>query len=108
MIAYTVHFSVDDPVVADEWIEWLENEHLDDVFKGGATDAEIVRMEKSIHEDESIQCEVRYHFPDRETFETYLRDHAPRTRAAGMAKFPMESGLRYERSIGQSVCQRKA
>lgn len=39
----------------------------------------------------------------RACFETYERDHAPRLRAEGLARFPVESGIRYSRSLGEIV-----
>lgn len=98
MLAYTVSCTFTDPSVADEWIAWLHDEHLADVLAGGATAAEIVRLD-----GDTTRCEVRYRFPSREAFATYERDHAPRLRAEGLAKFPLERGLTYERTTGEFV-----
>jgi hypothetical protein len=43
---------------------------------------------------------VRYHFPSREAFAAYERDHAPRLRADGLRRFPPERGVSYRRSVG--------
>lgn len=97
-IAYTVACTFDDPAVADRWTAWLENEHLRDVLEAGATAARAVRLD-----GEPVTIEVRYRFASREHFDTYERDHAPRLRAEGLARFPLELGLRYRRTVGTIV-----
>ena len=97
-IAYTVSCTFEDPGVADEWIAWLRQEHLADVLGGGATGAEVIRMD-----GDPLRCEVRYRFASRADFDRYERDHAPRLRAEGLERFPLERGLSYERSIGEVV-----
>lgn len=98
MIAYTVRCTFDDPAVRDEWVAWITGEHAGDVIDAGAASAEVVVLD-----DEPVAAEVRYRFPDRAAFDGYLRDHAPRLRAEGLARFPLERGLRYERSVGEIV-----
>ena len=94
-IAYTVQATFTDCKVADEWIGWLENGHLAEVIKGGATDAEIIHFD-----GDDCRYEVRYHFPSRESFRAYETNHAPRLRADGLAKFPTSRGITYARSTG--------
>jgi hypothetical protein len=102
VIAYTVRCTFDDENVAEEWIAWLREEHLADVRAGGAIDATVVRLDRD--EGALLTCEVRYHFASREMLATYEREHAPRLRAEGLAKFPLERGLAYSRSVGEIVC----
>jgi hypothetical protein len=95
MLAYTVTATFDDPRIADEWIDWLRNGHVQEVIAGGATVATIVKMEGP------ERCvEVRYHFPDRKALDEYERNHAPRLRAEGLQRFPTSRGITYRRSIG--------
>ena len=47
--------------------------------------------------------EVRYHFPSREAFKAYERDHGPRLREEGMRLFPPEKGVRYRRALGEII-----
>lgn len=101
MIAYTVTCEFTDPAVAEEWVQWLRDEHLREVCEAGALDAEVVRFNRE--EASATRCEVRYHFASREAFAAYERDHAPRLRAAGLRRFPLERGLRYSRSTGEIV-----
>jgi hypothetical protein len=99
-IAYTVRCEFDDPAVAERYIAWLVEGHLADVIAAGASAATLVRLDGT-----PIACEARYRFPSREAFERYERDHAPRLRAEGLARFPLALGQRYARSVGTVVTE---
>jgi hypothetical protein len=105
MIAYTVICTFQDQAVAEEWIAWLEREHLADVIAAGALDAEAIRFDSS--DGQAIRCEVRYHFKSRQAFAAYERDHASALRAKGLEKFPPERGLAYQRSLGEVRAHRR-
>jgi hypothetical protein len=98
VVAYTVAVTFENAALADEWLRWLREGHIADVLAGGAADAEIIELDGS---DRAF--EVRYHFPSREVFALYERDHAPRLRAEGLQKFPVEKGVAYRRSVGEVV-----
>ena len=98
MFAYTVRCEFDDPAVAAEWLAWLEREHLAEVCAAGAVRAEVVRFDGA-----PPCCEARYLFASRQGFDAYERKHAPRLRAAGLERFPLELGLRYSRTTGEVV-----
>lgn len=100
MLCYTVSSEFDDLRVADEYQAWLVDHHLADVCAAGALDAELVRLDA-----EPQRIEVRYHFASRQAFADYERDHAPRLRAEGLARFAPERGVRMQRSIGISICR---
>lgn len=97
-IAYTVECTFTDPALADAWLEWLRDGHLADVCAAGAVSAVAQRLDGEPH-----RCEARYRFPSRQAFEAYERDHAPRLRAEGLERFPLELGLAYRRSVGEIV-----
>lgn len=94
-IAYTVEATFTDAALSERWLRWLRDGHIAEVLAGGATAAEIVRMD-------AAQCvfEVRYRFPSREIFAEYERTHAPRLRAEGLKLFSPEKGVSYRRSVG--------
>ena len=94
-IAYTVTATFTDCKVAEEWVAWLQGGHIEEVIKGGAISAEIVRFD-----GDDCRYEVRYHFASREAFGAYEQLHAPRLRAEGLAKFPTSRGITYARSTG--------
>ena len=93
---YVVRAEIDDPALAERYCAWLVGGHVAEVgaLLGGT--GEVVRIEASIPTYES-----RYAFASREAYAAYERDHAPRMRAEGLAKFP--SGVRFTRSVGESV-----
>jgi hypothetical protein len=95
IITYTVSATFTDCKVGDEWIAWLTSGHIEQVLKGGATDAEIIKMD-----GDDCRYEIRYHFPSRDVFGAYETNHAPRLRAEGLEKFPSSRGITYARSTG--------
>lgn len=97
-IGYTVSCTFTDPEVAASWAAWLRDGHLADVCAAGALDAHAVKIDGP-----EPRYEAHYRFASRAAFEAYERDHAPRLRAEGLAKFPLELGLTYERSVGEIV-----
>ncbi len=98
MIAYTVAVTFKDPALANEWLRWLRGGHIAEVLAGGATRAEIITLD-----GEACAYEVRYCFPSREVFAAYEKNHAPRLRAEGLHKFPVEKGVAYKRSVGTVI-----
>jgi hypothetical protein len=94
-IVYTVTATFADNATADEWLSWLRAGHAAEVLAAGATDVEIVELDGPAR-----SLEVRYHFPSREAFEQYEKEHAPRLRAGGLQRFPAERGITYRRSLG--------
>jgi hypothetical protein len=97
-IAYTVAVTFPDPALAAEWLRWLTEGHIAEVLAGGACDAEIVQLDGP-----EPAFEVRYHFPSRAAFARYEKEHAPRLRAEGLRRFPVEKGVVYRRSVGQVI-----
>jgi dipeptidase E len=100
-VTYTVAAAFEDASLAEEWLRWLTGGHLAEVLAGGAADAEVVELEGAA----GRSFEVRYHFPSRAAFERYEREHAPRLRADGLARFPVEKGVKYCRSVGAVVAR---
>ncbi|MEE2908272.1 MAG: DUF4286 family protein [Planctomycetota bacterium] len=96
MYRYTVSAEFATEAMATEWLHWLKDGHIKDVLAAGATYAEIVRLDDAI-----TAFEIRYVFPDRETYKHYEEHHAPDLRAEGLERFPESSGVQYDRSTGQ-------
>jgi hypothetical protein len=102
MLAYTVVCTFKNETLAQEWQAWLMGEHLADVIAAGALDAEVVKMDGT-----PVRCEVRYHFESRDAFNRYEREHAARLRGEGLKKFPLDRGLSYVRSVGETIGRRE-
>ena len=103
MYSYTVRCTFESPDRADvskRWLQWLESEHIRDVIAAGARGAEVFRMDGLPGE---VIYEIRYRFSNRVAFENYEANHAPRLREEGLTRFPLELGLVYERTAGESV-----
>jgi hypothetical protein len=100
-ICYMVIATLPSGEVSDEYVAWLEDGHVDQVIKGGAHSAMIVRLEPDAAGNPRVM--TQYVFPTREVFDRYVSHHAPILRADGLKKFPAERGVRMERSIGTIV-----
>lgn len=101
-VHYTVGVTFRDAATAQEWLAWLRDGHIAEVLQGGATAAVIVQMDGAA-EDSGLVLEVRYRFPSRIAFATYMQNHAPRLRAEGLARFPVERGIAYHRTVGVAL-----
>ncbi|MFG0329187.1 MAG: DUF4286 family protein [Phycisphaerales bacterium] len=106
-IAYTVKCAFTDEAVGEEWVAWLRGEHLAEVLEAGAEHASIVKLDTDESDgDRGAHYEVRYRFPSREIFNAYEKQHAPRLREKGLERFPLDRGLKYERSTGEIIAER--
>ena len=83
MIVYEVRAVVED-AVAEGYRAWLEPHIREILGIPGFTHAEL--LEEDAEAGETVWT-VRYHLESREALEQYLRDHAPRLRADGIARF---------------------
>lgn len=91
MIVYEVNIDVA-PAVADAYAKWLE-QHIAEILAlpgfVGATcyrrivDAPVLPAER----DAVLNWTVHYRLRDRASLAAYLSEHAPRLRAAGIARF---------------------
>ena len=95
---YTVTATLPDANLAEEWLAWLRSGHIADVLAGGAMSAEIIALDQP-----PLTFEVRYRFPNRQAFDHYEQEIAPRLRAEGLKRFPPEKGIIYRRSVGEVV-----
>lgn len=80
--------------VAQRWLAWLRDSHLAEVLAAGAQSAEVFRIQDSFE-----QYEIHYRFASRPEFDRYEQFEAPRLRADGLKRFPLELGLHYDRYI---------
>ena len=97
-IAYTVKCTSADEEKTAAWLAWLRGGHMQEVIASGASSAEIIRIDGT-----PGTYEVRYIFPDRRTYDSYIREHAPRLRADGLKRFPPEDGFSYDRTTGEII-----
>jgi len=94
-LVYTVTVALPDDAMATRWRAWI-GPHAAEVLAGGAVSAAVWRPDGQAH-----TYAVVYHFPSREAFAAYERDHAPRLRDEGRRLFPPEAGVVYQRSVAE-------
>jgi hypothetical protein len=71
--------------IADEYLAWLRGHIAEMIALPQFESAELCELETTAT-DELSWC-VRYRLRDRAALDAYLRDHAPRMRADGIARF---------------------
>jgi heme-degrading monooxygenase HmoA len=82
MIVYVVDLEVDE-AIASGYLLWLRAHVREMLELPGFEGAQIFeRLEPSLTTDGKAYS-VHYRLRDREAFEAYLREHAPRMRSAG-------------------------
>jgi len=94
-VAYTVTATLPDEPTRDRYERWLTGGHVQQVVEGGASSALVVRLS-----DPPMSVQSRYEFPSDAAYQGYLRDHAPRLRAEGLALFGPGSGVVFRREVG--------
>ena len=105
-VMYTVRATCPDEVTRERYIDWLANGHVQAVLDGGATAAVIVQFDgepATVDAPRAFRVEVRYAFQDRPALERYTREFAPALRADGLRLFGPDSGVTFERTIGEAV-----
>lgn len=104
MTHYAVTATCPSGEVAARYISWLVDEgHLEAVRRAGAVSALAVRLDPPPNAPcKSVRVLSIYHFADRNAFHAYEKDHAPRLRAEGVARFD-GAGITFERSTGEIV-----
>lgn len=119
-IAYRVTATVPTAAMAGEYVDWLNQGHLDEVLASGALTAEVIRpleasgvgagdagaRDSSGGPAGGIVIETQYTFATLSAFRSYEQHHAPRLRADGLKKFGPERGIRFERHLGEIVNRR--
>lgn len=98
MLRYTVTVTLLDSDMAERFIDWLRNGHIAEVMTGGATSANICRID-----GDEIMYAIEYLFPSRAVFAAYEREHAPRLREQGRKLFPPSHGVVYQRSMADVI-----
>lgn len=103
MVRYTVacRFISGNQELANSWVAWLRDGHLQDVMDGGACSAEVVQIDDNVP-----HYEIHYRFATRESLNRYLKEFAPRLREEGLERFPLALGLEYRRSTGVVCLER--
>jgi len=86
MIVYVVELEME-AALRGEYLAWLDDHVREMLALPGFTGADILERRDPPPPVGHWGVDVHYRLRDRAAFETYLREHAPRMRAAGLARF---------------------
>lgn len=101
-VLYTVRATCKDLHQCGRYLSWLAPSHVEAVKEAGASGVRIM-LYRGEQPGELPYVETQYSFPSRKAFDAYVRDHAPALRADGAKHFPPESGVVFERRLGE-IC----
>ena len=104
---YSVTAKLPSSHMAEQYIHWLTDGHIDAVCKAGARSGYCVRLDADPADpaDPAGPRSVMtvYIFPTRAAFDHYVAVYAPALRAEGLAKFGPDKGVTMERRLGEIV-----
>ena len=86
VLVYEVNLAVDVDVAAD-FAAWLPGHVAELLALPGFLSAEILEVAEPAPPAGEVGLSVRYRLRDRAALDAYLRDHADRLRADGIARF---------------------
>jgi hypothetical protein len=86
MIIYNVTIKVESSI-ADNWLQWLLNEHIPDVMKTGCfVDYKVVRL-LEVDDTEGPTYAIQYHADSKADYNRYVEMHANRMRQLSYDKW---------------------
>lgn len=85
-VVYEVDVEVDNAVAAD-YRAWLRGHVAEMLTLPGFTGAKVYDVVEPAPSAGCIRLSVQYRLRDRDALDAYLREHAPRMRADGLARF---------------------
>ncbi len=94
---YEVTATILDLGIADEWVRWMNSEHVDRVVAAGAKSGRIVRLDSP-----SNTYLVQFEFASRHEFERYQSVHAPKLRQESAIRFE-PAQVSYARRSGEII-----
>lgn len=86
MPVYEVNIEID-RAIRDDYLRWLDA-HVGEILAlPGFTGADVFEVLDPAPDDDVARLCVQYRLLDGAALDAYLRDHAPRLRADGIARF---------------------
>ena len=85
-VIYEVNLDLD-AAIRDDYVAWLLPHMREICALPGFVDAELFAVDEPVAEAGRISLSVRYSLSSEAALENYLREHAPRLRADGEARF---------------------
>jgi len=86
MITYNVTIKVD-PSIEEEWLRWMENEHMPALFDTGCFDS--YQLHKLLEQDETegMTYVAQYQCKSLNEYNDYIKNHAQQMREEGIRRF---------------------
>jgi hypothetical protein len=78
----------------EEYLGWLETDHLRKVLDAGALNCTLLLPDS---DDGTFMVRCQYTFESRDCLNRYVREQAPRLRQEGLERFPPERGVVFTR-----------
>lgn len=86
MIIYNVTSKVDHSI-ADEWLAWLQEEHIPDVIHTGCfTHATVLRL-LEVDELDGVTYAIQYHADSKALYNRYIKEYSATMRKKGTEKW---------------------
>lgn len=86
MVLYNVTIKID-KTVADEWVQWMKNEHMPELMQTGLfADSKLFRL-LDVEDDDGVTYAAQYFCKNMEDYNSYIDNHAMVMREKGFARF---------------------
>lgn len=86
MLVYNVTINLDEEI-AQEWLEWMRNEHIPDLMNTGCFTAYRLARLLDLPDTPGLSFSVQYVCPSRADYDRYLADYAQTMRNRGIERF---------------------
>lgn len=86
MLIYNVTIKVDRSI-ANEWLQWLQDEHIPEMYGSGCFIKHQVVKLVDADDDESVTYAVQYYTESQQQLDLYLDQHAKHLRQKGFERW---------------------
>ena len=86
MIIYNVTVNIDHDS-HDDWLDWMKSVHIPDVMATGSFLENKISKVLSDQDDGGVTYAIQYVSKDMDTYENYLKEHAPRLQQEHSARY---------------------
>ena len=86
MIIYNVTIKVEQSI-ADQWLQWLLNEHIPDIMQTGCFSSHKVVRLLEVDESEGPTYAIQYHADSKADYNRYIEMHATTMRQKSVDKW---------------------
>lgn len=74
--------------MAEEWLQWMRDEHLPDVMRTGCfTEYKILKLVNQEEDDHGVNYAIQYTCDSHEKLDKYRVEHGPSLQSKTLAKY---------------------